>query len=172
MDRKIIAIMVTLVVVAALVVAFVMVAAGGFRQAGGFTELFDKLEYTGNGTHNQDLALPTSWHVGDKKEVSDTIVDMEYSRQTVGSTSVYITTLWFVYEGNKWNNPLQGTSFHVPVEDGLMHVDHGLFHITVSSATNLSAVYDVGEVITMDTMLKTSSSGALVFSEWAIADTL
>lgn len=177
MDKKIILIMVSLVVVAAVVVAFVMVAAGGgIRRAGGFTDTFDKLVYTGSELEDQRLALPESWHAGDKKSVSDTIVDMTYRKQTVSQTTVYITTLWFVYSGDKWSNPYQsdGMSFYVPdtSTDGWFHVDHGLFSLTVSSATNLSAHYDVGEVISVDSMLTVNSNAMLAFGEWAVSDVL
>ncbi|MGQ9587548.1 MAG: hypothetical protein ACUVT7_04100 [Thermoplasmata archaeon] len=174
MDKKIIAIMVTLVVVAALVVAVVMVAAGGIRRPGGFTDLFDKLEYNGTDTYDFDLSLPDSWDVGDKKTVSDIIVDMFFEKRTIGQTSVYITTMYFVYLGNKWNNPQEGTSFNVPVDsgNGWLHVDHGRFSITVSSATNLSAEYDVGDVITLETSLVQNSNTMLAFGDWVVANTL
>jgi len=174
MDKKILLIMVTLVVVAALVVAFVMIASGGLRRAGGFTALFDKLEYAGDETHNQRLSLPASWDVGDKKTVSDTIVDMSFWKETHGSTSVYWTTMYFVYEGNKWNDPSHGTSFQVPdnSNDGWMTVEHGLFGLTVSSATNLSAKYDIGDVITLQTVLETNSNVVTAFGNWVVASTI
>jgi len=178
MDKKIIAIMVTLVVVAALVVAFVVVAAGGgLRKAGGFTALFDALEYTGDANHDQRLQMPAGWHSGDKKSVSDQIVDMTYRKTTVSQTSVYITTLWFVYVGDKWSDAYQGegTTFYVPSAagyDSWLHIDHGLFSITVSSATNLSAHYSIGDVITVETMLETNSIAMLAFGDWAVADVI
>jgi hypothetical protein len=177
MEKKIIAIMVTLLVVAALVVAFVMVAAGGgLRRAGGFTALFDKLVYTGSETSDQHLSMPSGWHAGDKKTVSDTIVDLTYRKQTISQTTVYITTLWFVYMGNKWSSPYEGhgTSFYVPDTsfDGWFHVDHGLFSITVSSATNLSMHYQIGDVITVESMLTTNSYAMLAFGDWAVSDVL
>lgn len=174
MDKKIIAIMVTLVVVAALVVAVVLVASGGIRGTGGFTSLFDKLVYNGTDTSDFDLSLPDSWEVGDKKSASDTIVDMYYHRQTIGQTSVYITTMYFMYLGNKWNNPQEGTMFSVPDNsgDGWLNVDHGRFMITVSSATNLSADYDVGDVITLETSLVQNTNAVLAFGDWVVQDTL
>ncbi len=177
MDKKIIAIMVTLVVVAALVVAFVVVAAGGgMRKAGGFTALFDKLDYTGDANHGQRLQMPAGWHSGDKKSVDDRIVDMTYRKTTVSQTSVYITTLWFVYMGDKWSDQYQGqgTTFYVPTTgfDNWLHIDHGLFAITVSSATNLSAHYSIGDVITVETMLETNSIAMLAFGDWAVADVI
>ena len=171
MDKKILMIMTALVVVAVLVVAFVLVASGGLVRAGGFTSLFDKLQNNTNSTYHQQLSLPSSWHVGDKKTVSDTIVDMKYDVATIGSTSVYVTTLWFVYLGNKWNSPHQGTSFYVPTEDGWQPVDHGRFSITVSSATNLSAKYDMGDVMTLETIL-VMHNDVLSFGEWVVASTL
>jgi len=175
MDKKIIAIMVTLVVVAALVVAFVVVAAGGgLRKAGGFTALFDQLEYTGDANHDQRLEMPSGWHSGDKKSVSDQIVDLTYRKTTVSQTSVYITTLWFVYVGDKWSDAYQGegTTFYVPTTGygSWLHIDHGMFSITVSSATNLSAHYSIGDVITVDTMLETNSLAMLAFGDWAVSD--
>lgn len=177
MDKKIILIMVSLVVVAMIVVLFVLAAAGGgLRRAGGFTETFDKLAYTGSEVRGQHLELPSSWHEGDKKTVSDTIVDMTYRKQSVSQTTVYITTLWFVYMGTKWSNPYQsaGMLFYVPdtSSDGYFTVDHGLFSLTVSSATNLSAHYDIGDVITVDTMLVINSNAMVAFGEWAVADVL
>ncbi len=177
MEKKIVAIMVSLVVVAALVVAFVMVAAGGgLRRAGGFTALFDKLDYTGDANHDQRLQLPGSWHSGDKKTVSDSIVDMIYYKRTISQTSVYITTLWFVYMGDKWSNPYEGagTSFYVPItgDSNWLHVDHGMFSITVSSATNLSAHYQIGDVISLESMLETNGNAMLAFGDWAVTNVI
>jgi hypothetical protein len=178
MDKKILAIMVTLVLVAASVVAFVVVAAGGgLRKAGGFTALFDDLEYTGDADHDQRLQMPAGWHSGDKKSVSDQIVDMTYYKTTVSQTTVYTTTLWFVYIGDKWSDPYQGegTSFYVPTAtqySSWLHINHGLFSITVSSATNLSARYSIGDVITLETMLETNNLAMLAFGDWAVADVL
>lgn len=180
MEKKIIAVMVTLVVVAALVVAFVMVAAGGgsVRKAGGFTALFDKLTNSDvNDTSHQDLQIPQSWE-GDKMTVSDTIVDMSYTKETTFDGHIYYTThLWFSYMGTKWNeDPTHGVYFNVPVSmvgTNSMHVDHGSFSITVTSATNISENYHAGEVITLSsTVLLNSSTHVLSFGEWAVANTL
>lgn len=177
MEKKIIAIMLTLLVVAALVVAFVAVAAGGgLRRAGGFTALFDKLEYSGDSSHDQHLQMPASWHTGDKKSVSDVIVDMTYYKRTISQTSVYITTMWFVYMGTKWSDTYQsdGMSFYVPTTGygGWLHVDHGMFSVTVSSATNLSAHYSIGEVISLETMLETNENALLAFGDWAVSNVI
>lgn len=177
MEKKILMIMASLVVVAALVVAVVMVAAGGgLSRAGGFTNLFDKLVYTGNATEYQRLSLPQSWHEGDQKTVTDVIVDMTYYRQTVQQTSVYITTLWFVYLGDKWAKEYlgDGNQFYVPDKshDGLLPVDNGLFYLTVSSATNISAKYDVGESITLQTTLLLNRNAVLAFGDWTVANTM
>ncbi len=177
MERRIIGIMVTLVVVAAVVVAFVMIAAGGgWRSAGGFTDLFDDLVYTGNATTNQMLSLPSGWSQGDKKVVSDVITDMVYRKQPVSQTTVYITTVYFVYLGNKWSNPYQGSgqNFNVPVTYGnfWLHVDHGQFSITVSSATNVSADYSIGDVITVESTLKLNGLGQLAFDTWNVKGVL
>jgi hypothetical protein len=171
MDKKILMIMSALVVVALLVVAFVLVASGGLQRAGGFTTLFDKLTYDGDQTHGQHLEIPASWHVGDKKTVSDSIVDMSYTVGTIGSTSVYITTLWFNYMGNKWNDPKQGTLFYVPSSDGWITVNHGEFSLRVSSATNLSAKFDIGDVITLDALLE-SNGDVVVFGEFHVSGTI
>ncbi len=177
MERKIIVIMVTLVVVAALVVAFVMVAAGGgIRRSGGFTALFDKLEYSGNATHDQNLQAPESWHVNDKKVVTDTIVDMTYRKQTVSQTTVYISTLWFVYLGTKWSNPYQGEGdyFNVPdnSHDGWLDVNHGMFSIEVSSATNLSSDYSIGDVITLENALERNANNQIGFGDWSVRNVI
>lgn len=177
MERKILMIMVSLVVVAALVVAAVMVAAGGgLSRAGGFTQLFDKLVYTGTAKEYQRLELPATWHEGDVKKVSDVIVDMTYYKQTIGQTTVYITTLYFVYLGDKWANEYRGAGnrFYVPdnSHDGWLYVENGLFHITVSSATNLSAKYDIGDVITLQTTLVININAKLAFGDWTVANTL
>ena len=176
MDRKIVGIMLALVVVAIIVVGVVAVATTGFKKSGGFTKLFDDLEYSGDLTYRQELELPDDWEAGDVKGVSDMIVDMHYYRHTVSMTTVYVTTLYFVYLGDKWNSPAEGTRFYVPVEynDGELdwiHVNHGLFSIQVSSATNLSANYDVGDVIDLETTL-VDAGGTLAFGEWQVANTL
>jgi len=181
MDKKILTIMVTLVVVALLVVGFVMWAAGGsFVRGGGFSDLFDDLEYEGNETYGQELSLPDNWDDGDKKKVSDVIVDMAYRKQTVGQTSVYITTLWFVYVGDKWSNEYQlsshppGTLFYVPSATGdeWIPVDNGIFHIEVSSATNISAEYDIGETITVESLLEYNENSMLAFGTWKVSNTI
>lgn len=175
MERKIIAIMVALVVVAAVVVVSVTLAASGVGgRAGGFTSLFNKLEQSGNSTHPLNLKVPDSWKQGDKKTVGDKIVDMSFERTTVGQTHVYTTHIWFAYMGDKWNNPLEGTAFNVPDDsfDGWMHVGHGLFEITVTSATNLSAQYDIGDVISLTSTLVMNNNAAIAFGDWAVSDTL
>ncbi|HIH00471.1 TPA: hypothetical protein HA259_00035 [Thermoplasmata archaeon] len=181
MEKKIIGIMLSLVVVAVVVVAVVMVAAGGFKKSGGFTKLFDSLEYSGNLTYQQYLEIPDDWEVGDKKQVSDTIVDMYYYRTTVQQTSVFITTMYFVYMGDKWNDPSEGTWFRVPNADThgdstWITVNHGLFSLQVSSATNLSDHYDIGDVIELETTIvlanDDSPDGSLAFGLWAVTDTV
>jgi hypothetical protein len=155
------------VVVAVLVVAVIMVASGGFARSGGFTKTFDKLVNDDGFEYNQRLSLPTSWDVGDTKEVSDTIVDMYYHEEEHG----FSTVIWFAYQGDKWNDPTHGTHFYVPDTsgDGWMTVDHGLFSITIWSATNLSAKYDVGDTITVQTTLKTNVNVDLSFdTEWVV----
>ena len=181
MEKRIIGIMLSLVVVAIVVVAVVMVAAGGLKKSGGFTRLFDSLEYSGNLTYQQWLEIPDDWEVGDQKKVSDTIVDMYYYRTTIQQTYVYITTLYFVYIGDKWTDPSDGTWFRVPNADShgdatWINVNHGLFSIQVSSATNLSAAYDIGDVIELETTIvianDDSEDGRLAFGLWAVADTV
>ncbi len=178
MEKKIIVIMVALVVVAAVAVAAITAGVGvGGTRAGGFTSTFDKLVKSDvNQTYNMYLHLPTNWEEGDKKTVSDTIVDMWYFRQAVGQTYVYMTHLEFVYLGEKWNNPTRGTSFYVPQDvpgaSAWMHVDHGLIEIDVSSATNLTARYDIGDTISLTTMLSVNSNALLAFGEWQVANTI
>ena len=174
MEKKILAIMVSLMVVAALVVAFVLIAAGGIRSAGGYTKLFDSLTYTDEGTYNQYLEIPSDWNLGDTKTVSDTIVDMSYSKYTVAQTSIYITTLYFVYIGDKWTDPVRGTSFFVPSDadsGDYIHIDHGQFSVMVSSATNLSHEYSIGGTITLETTI-VDADGTVAFGEWAVAGIL
>jgi len=174
MEKKIILIMGSLLVVAALVVLVVMVASGGLRSAGGFTALFNKLNNASDEEYSQELALPSSWKEGDKKTVSDQIMDMSYYRQTVQQTSVYVTTLWFVYHGDKWNDPSRGTTFNVPDDshDGWLNVNHGLFSITVSSATNLSHDYNIGDIITLESHLTINVHVQLAFGDWSVANIL
>jgi hypothetical protein len=101
---------------------------------------------------------------------------MTYHKTTVSQTSVYITTLWFVYMGDKWSDAYQGegTTFYVPTTGygSWLHIDHGMFSITVSSATNLSAHYSIGDVITVETMLETNRNAMLAFGDWAVADVI
>lgn len=176
MERKIVGIMLALVVVAIVIVGVVAIAAQGTKKSGGFSKLFDELEYSGDLTYRQELEIPSDWHADDVKKVSDMIVDMHYYRHTVATTTVYVTTLYFIYVGDEWNSPAEGTRFYVPVEwnDGFLdwiHVNHGLFSIQVSSATNLSAAYDIGDVIELQTTI-VDADGTLAFGEWAVADTL
>jgi len=184
MERKIIGIMLSLIVVAIVVVAVVMVAAGGFKKSGEFTKLFDSLEYSGNQTYEQELELPADWAVGDVKKVSDTIVDMYHYRTTVQQTDVYITTLYFVYVGDEWTDPDDGTRFLVP--NSVTHhdntvatwidVNHGLFSIQVSSATNLSIAYDIGDVIELEATIVIADDetldGVKSFGLWTVANTV
>ncbi len=172
MDKKILAIMVALVVIAAVVVVGVTLAASGgisTGKAGGFTDLFNDLQKSDpNQTYNMELKLPSSWHQGDKKTLSDRIVDMSFSRNP--TTHIYTTNLWFVYTGDKWSNPSLGTAFQVPQESGTLHVSHGEFAITVFTATNLSAEFDNGDVISLTSTL-TMHDGELVFGDWAVPNT-
>ena len=184
MEKNIIGIMLSLVVVAVVVVAVVLVAAGGFNKSGGFTKLFDSLEYSGNQTYEQELELPADLEVGDVKKVSDTIVDMYHYRTTVEQTDVYITTLYFVYVGDEWTDPDDGTRFMVP--NSVTHhdntvatwitVNHGLFSLQVSSATNLSATYDIGDVIELETTIVIADDetpdGIEAFGLWTVANTV
>lgn len=174
MDRKIIGVMLTLVAVLIVVMVVVLVSVGGGLSArsGGFTKLFDQLVNTDSATYDQDLALPTSWRVGDVKSASDTIVDMYYDHVTLGSVTVYETHLYFAYQGVKWNDAARGTSFTVPQNITDLHVSHGLFHITVSSATNLAEKYQIGDVIQLENKLVVSSTGAVIFGTWVVANTL
>ena len=174
MDKKILTIMVALLVVAVLVVAFVMIASGGLQRSGGFTALIDKMVYDCDDTFEQQLSFPDSWDVGDKKRVSDTIVDMGFWKETHGSTSVYWTTMWFTYLGNKWNDQRSGTSFQVPdsSHDGWMEVEHNLFWVQVSSATNLSAKYNIGDVITLETVLVLNNNVVTAFGDWIVSSTI
>jgi len=170
MDRKILAVMLTLVIVAVLVVAVVLVAAGGFGgRAGGFTTLFDKLENPGQESHNQQLVLPTSWSNGDDVDVSDQIVDM-YFEKIEGELPYYRTTLYFAYHGEKWNDPQEGTTFYVPTSGGLMAVNHGLFHITVITGANISESFHVGDVISLNCKVVLVGM-TLAFGEWTVQGT-
>lgn len=177
MEKKILAIMAALVVVAVVVVAAVTIGVGtGTRHAGGFTALFDKLGNSDvNDTHNQQLTLPSSWKEGDKITVTDAIVDMWYQRTTVGQTHVYTTHLIFTYMGQKWNDPTHGTDFNVPQDipyNSWLQVRHGSFEIDVSSATNLTAIYNIGDAITLTTTLSVNSNASLSFGEWMVVNTL
>lgn len=177
MEKKIIGIMLTLVVVAVVVMAAVLIAAGGLKRGGGFSALFDSLEYDGELTYGQDLSIPDTWEAGDVRTVSDRIVDMYYYKHTYASTTVYITTLYFVYIGDEWADPTLGTRFYVPTADadedlGWLQVHHGAFSIQVSSATNLSASYGIGDIIDIDTTIIETDDGPLAFGEWAVSATI
>jgi len=180
MDKKIIAIMVSLLVIAGVVAAVVAVSTGGgLRSSGGFTKLFDKLSYTPLASpDNQYLELPSSWEVGDVKTVSDVIVDLTYTKEVRYQTTVYYTHLWFIYLGDKWNVPYEGdgSRFFVPIEvqggSDWLQVTHGQFSVVVSSATNLSAKYDVGDTITLESELKVNSNSMLAFGEWKYSGSL
>ncbi len=173
MEKKILTIMVALMVVAAIVVAFIMIAAGGARTAGGFTRLFDDLENPNpTVTFHQYLELPEDWNINDVKTVSDTIVDMylDYTT-TVGSTTIYVHVIYFVCISDKWTDAEQGTSFYVPtstLHSGFLLVDHGRFSLSVSSSSNLSEDYSIGDVIELDTVL-TDNLGELSFGSWSLA---
>jgi len=145
-----------------------MIASGGIAGTGGFTKMFNRLVDKDSTTYNQRLALPDSWDVGDVKKVSDTIVDITYHEEDYG----FRTTLWFSYHGDKWNDPTRGSVFHVPdtSSDGWLDVSHGLFNIEVRSVTNISAHYDVGDTITVQSTLTTNAYVALAFDdEWHLS---
>jgi len=182
MDKKIIAIMVSLLVIAGVVAAVVAVASsGGLQSSGGFTKLYDKLD-AGVAPDEEYLQLPSSWDSGDVKKVSEVIVDMVYEKRTIQQTSVYITQFWFVYLGEKWSDQFEGegSDFYVPVTwgSGWLHVDHGLFSVTVSSATNLSHEYTNGDVITLESTLESVNRvtpegyiyQGLAFGEWTYSE--
>ena len=182
MDKKIIAIMVSLLVIAGVVAAVVAISTGGgLRSSGGFTKLFDKLD-AGIATDEEYLQLPSGWNSGDVKKVSDVIIDMTYEKRTIQQTSVYITQLWFVYMGEKWSDQYEGggSDFYVPVTwgSGWLHVEHGQFSITVSSATNLSLKYTNGDVISLESTLESVYRvtpadyiyQGLAFGEWTFSE--
>lgn len=180
MEKRILAIMVTLVVVAALVVGFVMIAAGGGIRigGGGFTDLFDDLDYTGNATTDQQLSIPSDWS-GDTKAVKDVIVDMTYREQVVSQTkTLFYTTLYFVYLGDKWSNPLVGgQSFEVPTAyndhgDLWLEVEHGMFSVTVETVTNLSEDFGIGDSITLESKIALNSNAILSFGAWSVKGVL
>ena len=172
MEKKIIAIMVALVVVAVLVVAFVLAAAGGVRSMGGFSDLFDDLAYSGTDTYDQNLEIPASWHVNDTKSVDDLIVDMTYNSYTDHGVTVYVTDLYFVYVGDKWADLHQGSSFYVPGQNGWIHVDHGQFSIRVSSATNLSEQYHPGDIIKLESKIVSDgvNGSTVAFGDWRVSN--
>ena len=180
MDKKIIAIMVSLLVIAAGVAAVVAyTTGGGLGSSGGFTKLYDKLSYTSWAPpDNRYLELPSSWETGDVKTVSDVIVDLTYEKTVLHQTTVYLTHMWFVYLGDKWSIPYEndGSRFYVPVEipggSEWMQVNHGLFSVTVSSATNLSAKYAVGDSITLESELVVNDNAMLAFGEWKYSESL
>lgn len=174
MEKKIITIMLVLIIVAASVVGAIVIAAGGSGSAGGFTKLFDKLENPDvNSTFNQYLKLPNSWELGDKMDVSDRIVDMYlYSTNTIGGTTVYTVTLYFVYMGDEWTDDGAGTYFSVPStqhHNGWMTVNHGLFWLRVSSPTNIAAEYSIGDVIELESTLEYYDQTRLAFGNWLLA---
>lgn len=173
MEKKIITIMVALIIVATTVVAAIVIAAGGTGSAGGFTKLFDKLENPDtSATFNQYLYLPDDWESGDKVKVSDRIVDMYlYSTDTILGTTVYTVTLYFVYMGEKWTDEGAGTFFNVPStphHNGWMTVNHGLFWLRVSSATNIAGDYSIGDVIELQSTLEYYDQTRLAFGNWSL----
>jgi len=176
MDKKILTIMASLVIIAVVVVGVVMVAAGGARSAGGFTKLFNELENPSGVSYSQYLELPNDWAVNDVKKVSDRIVDMYvHSAIVYETTTVYFTVLYFTYMSDQWADPDQGTVFHVPTtveHDNYLDINHGQFHLSVSSATDLSANYDIGDVITLETTLAINDEGDLAFSSWSVSGTI
>ena len=52
-----------------------------------------------------------------------------------------------------------------------LHVDHGLFSLTISSATNISADHHAGDVITLSTSV-TLIDATICFGVWSVANTL
>lgn len=178
MEKKILAIMIALMAIAATVAVVALVVGegggGGGFSSGGFTSLFDDLEGNESAVYRAYLEAPPSWDVGDDVKVTDTIVDMAYDRVQVGNTYVYTTVLWFIYAGEKWNDPEQGSRFYVPVDrgEGWMQVSHGLFSIEISSATNISAEYDPGDKITLETELVQNVNVDVAFGVWMVEDTL
>jgi hypothetical protein len=177
MDKKIILTLVSLLAVALIIVAVVMVAGSGgvLSKSGGFTALMNDMTYDGDLTYQQYLECPSSWTPGDSKTVRDVIVDMRTERERVGvDTWFYTTDLWFVYVGDKWNDPDHGTLFYVPdnIGDDWLVVSHGQFMVTVTTATNLAEKYDVGDSITLQTALVTNDNGLVAFGTWTVKDTL
>jgi hypothetical protein len=47
-----------------------------------------------------------------------------------------------------------------------------MFSITVSSATNLSAHYQIGDVISLESMLETNGNAMLAFGDWAVTNVI
>jgi hypothetical protein len=177
MEKKILMIMVSLMVVAIVVVATVMIATGGARSTGGFTKLLNSLENdTPSVTYGQYLSMPSDWELGDRKTVSDTIVDMDpRSEWYEGGITIYTVRLYFMYIDDKWADDEAGVMFYVPStehHDGWMQVSHGMFWLDVSSPDNISDIYNIGDTIELwtDLEINDANDGELSFSEWLLGD--
>jgi hypothetical protein len=151
-----------------------MIAAGGIGTAGGFTKLFNELENpNANTCYDVTLEFPDDWAEQDVKKVSDRIVDMDpRGEEIVNGVYVYTVRLYFVYEDDKWADPESGILFYVPSADhggGVIDVRHGLFWVDASWTENIAANYDIGDVITLKTVL-VYNGDVLSFGNWLVVD--
>jgi hypothetical protein len=157
-EKKTLLIIAVLAVVAILVLAIGLIGPAISSGGSGFTALFDKMTNKSNLTHTLVIQNGT-YKAGDAIKVTDKIIAID----THNSQS---TTLYFLYQGTKWADETDGTSFNVMTDDGAISVEGAMFHIHIG--TDLSVAFNVGNSITLQTQAVSDSGNLVLGHDWVL----
>jgi len=158
-DKKVLSIVIVLAIVAVLVLAIGLIAPSMSGPSNSsFSVLFDKMTTKTNDTNTMVIQNGT-YKAGDTIQVTDKIVAIS----SHGSQ----TSLYFLYQGSKWVNEDDGTTFNVMTDDGYIQVAGAVFHIHMG--TDLSIAFDVGDTITIQTEVGSSGGYLVLGHDWALA---
>ena len=157
-EKRTLLIVVVLAVVAILVLAIGLIGPAISSGGSGFTSLFDKMTTKGNLTHTLVIQNGT-YKAGDTIKVTDKIIAIE-------THNTQSTTLYFLYQGTKWVDEADGTSFHVLTDGGAISVEGALFHIHIG--TDLSVAFNVGNSITLQSQVVSDSGYLVLGQDWVL----
>jgi len=158
-EKKTLLLVGVLAVVAVLVLAIGLIAPSISAGGSSFSALFDKMASKGNNADN--LFIPNgTYKAGDTIKITDKIV-------AIDSHHSQYTTLYFLYQGSKWVDVSDGTSFIVINDGGNISVAGATFHITMG--TDLSKAFKVGDSITIQTEVVSAYGNLVIGHDWALA---
>ena len=158
-EKKTLLLVGVLAIVAILVLAVGLIGPSiGGTGGSSFSVLFDKMTTKSNDTNA--LVIPNgTYKAGDTIKVTDKIV-------AIDSHNAQSTTLYFLYQGSKWVDETDGTSFNVMTDGGEISVVGAMFQIHMG--TDLSVAFDVGDTITIQTQVVSHDGNLVLSHDWAI----